>query len=189
MKATMRLRALMAMGLTCAICGVGWAQESAGKKEAIGRLAAKLEGRWAIEITMPGSEKKAGAATRGEEVFERGPGEHSFVEKYHAVGTEGKVTGLGIYWWSEATRSYQIVWCDNEASQGCSPMSGGGKWEGENLVVLTMYEENGKKKEYKEVFSDFTANSFTQTVYERPEGGEWKVTATIHAKRVKGKAG
>ena len=182
-----KLRVLMAMGLLCAVCGVGLAQEASGKKEAIARLAAKLEGRWAIEITRPGNEKKASG--RGEEVFERGPGQHSFVEKYHAVEAEGKVTGLGIYWWSDAMKTYQIVWCDNEASQGCSPMSGGGKFEGENLVLLTMYDENGKKKEYKEVFSDFTANTFTQTIYERPEGGEWKVTGTIHAKRVKSKIG
>ena len=182
----MRLRMLIAIAsvFLYAACACGAAQEPDGKKEGIARLAEKLEGTWAIEITTSQNEKRPSNDGKGQESFEQGPGHGSFVEKYHSTGTEGEISGLGIYWWNEATKTYRILWCDNQKAQGCTPMSGGGKWEGATLVLRNTYSANGKKMELKEVFSEFTGTSYVQRLYTRPEGGEWKLITTIRATRL-----
>lgn len=57
-------------------------------------------------------------------------------------------------------------------------------WEGGQFVVGDEFERDGRKVVYREVFSDFTSDSFTQTIYEGESGGELKRKLTIHAAKV-----
>jgi hypothetical protein len=160
-------------------------QNSRVANEAIKQLAATLEGDWAIQITLAGNERHPGSDGHGEEKFSRGPGGNSFVEKYHSTGTEGKITGLGIFWPDKAQGAYQILWCGDGTPDGCTPMSGGGKWEAGNLVIRQQFERKGKQVALKEVFSEFTASSFLQTIFEKIDDGEWKARVMIRATRIK----
>ena len=56
-------------------------------------------------------------------------------------------------------------------------------WEGDQFVVGDEFSRDGRKVVYREVFSDFTPGSFTQTIYEDESGGELKRKLTIHAVR------
>lgn len=165
------------------------AEDNRAKVDAIDKLAAALGGSWSIQITLPESTSKPkGSDGHGEERFYRGPGGHSFIERYHSNGTEGKIIGLGIFWPNETGKEYRILWCDNKAAAGCIPMSGGGKWEGGDLVLRQHFEQDGKQVELKEVFSKITSDSFTQTLFEKQGDGEWKTTViieAIHAKSAK----
>jgi hypothetical protein len=182
----MNRRVLLVLSCAVALAIPTLGQGTAARNDPIAKLAAVFEGRWSIQITLPGNAKhEEGKDGRGIERFYRGPGKHSFVERYHSTGTEGEISGLGIYWWDDSGKAYQILWCDNGTAGGCTPMNGGGKWEGNDLVLRQHFEQNGKQAELKEVFSGFAQNSFTQTLFKREDGGEWKVAVMIKATRVK----
>ncbi len=57
------------------------------------------------------------------------------------------------------------------------------KWEGNQFVLRDEFEKDGKKFSFKEVFSEITPTSFTQTLYQGEAGKELKWLATIHATR------
>ena len=55
------------------------------------------------------------------------------------------------------------------------------KWERDQFVLRDEFERNGKKFSFKEVFSEITPTSFTQTLYQGEAGKELKRLLTIHA--------
>jgi hypothetical protein len=78
-----------------------------------------------------------------------------------------------------------VVWCDNDP-KGCGIIKHGAQWEGGSVVALDELEEGGKQVTFREVFSGFTENSFTQTLYMGEPGGELKKVLTITATRKAG---
>jgi hypothetical protein len=58
------------------------------------------------------------------------------------------------------------------------------KWEGDQFVLGDQSERNGKKFAFREVVSDITPTSFTQTLYQGEAGGELKRLTTIRATKV-----
>jgi hypothetical protein len=159
------------------------ARTSSSVPEPIARIYAMLEGKWKIELTMPGGPGKTPIkAGEGEELFYRGPGGLSLVENYHSTGAEGEISGLAVIWWSSEIQAYELLWCDNGSPDGCATVKGV-RWEGEDLVAVTTEERDGKKIQMKEVFSKSSKDSFTQTIYQSADGKEWKVILTIRAVR------
>ena len=55
------------------------------------------------------------------------------------------------------------------------------KWEGDQLVLRDEFQRNGKRFDFKEVFSEITPTSFTQTLYQGEAGRDLKRLLTIHA--------
>ena len=86
-------------------------------------------------------------------------------------------------WWDEAAQGYHTIWCDSTNPGGCIDFKNVARWDGPNLVLQEDYEANGKKFTFKEVFSDISITSFTQTLYGAEVGHELKVDQVIHAKR------
>ena len=62
-------------------------------------------------------------------------------------------------------------------------MSKPAQWEGGAFVVHDEFERDGGHVVYREVFSDLTPDSFTQTVLEGESGMALKPKVTIHATR------
>jgi ketosteroid isomerase-like protein len=58
------------------------------------------------------------------------------------------------------------------------------QWEGDQFVLGDESESGGKKFMFKEVVSDITPNSFTQTLSQGESGDELKRLMTIHATKV-----
>src|SRR3989442_3468558 len=54
-------------------------------------------------------------------------------------------------------------------------------WEHDQFVVRDEFERDGTKVVYREVFSDLSSDSFTQTIYQGESGKELKRALTIHA--------
>jgi len=149
----------------------------------LARLIHALAGSWSIKISYPKERKNAGEVGSGTEFWHVGPGGNSLIEEYHSTGQEGEIFGLGIAWWDANTDRFRVVWCDSTDSAGCSEMKHGATWEGDTVVMLHEREERGKKMLLKEVFSEITENSFTQTLYLGESGADPEAIVTIHATR------
>jgi len=80
-----------------------------------------------------------------------------------------------------------IMWCGAKAATplGCELLDQVSRWEGDSLVARTEFDRGGKKFAFKEVFSDFTPTSFTQTLYQGEAGNEPRPFLVMHATRVR----
>lgn len=119
----------------------------------------------------------------GEEGFYVGPGGLSLIEEYYSTGDEGEVSGLGVFWRGHQLSTTQVVWCDSTNPSGCAVMKNGAKWDGGQLVIEDESEVDGKRATFREVFSDITENSFTQTLYQGHFAPDLRPFVTIHATR------
>src|SRR5450755_695907 len=82
-------------------------------------------------------------------------------------------------------QGFQFVWCDSFAlDKGCRVSSQLGKWVGNDYVETDAHEVSGKQVFEKEVWSDFTPNSFSQTLYTGDASDKLKSFLTIKAKRI-----
>jgi hypothetical protein len=125
----------------------------------------------------------SGGMGEGEEIYRAGPGNASLIEEIHLKENTGEISGLGVGWWDEKGQGYKAVWCDSKYPRGCILMAHLAKWEGDQFVLRDEFERNGKLFKFKEVFSEITSTSFTQTLYQGEAGKELKRLLTIHATR------
>jgi len=151
----------------------------------IQRLANMLAGRWSIRQTFePRSGMPNGGVGQGTEVWRPGPGARSLMEEFQSRVGDREFSGLGIIWWDTLAQGYQVVWCGVANPRGCVIMSKLAHWENGNFVIGDEYERDGRRVVYREVFSDFTHESFSQTIYEAEPKAELKRTLTIHATKI-----
>jgi hypothetical protein len=92
---------------------------------------------------------------------------------------------LGVIWWNSTTKNLQGMECQNLLPFTCDLKGALNditlSWDGKQFVIDEIEtSSSGKKSMWHEVWSDITANSFTQS-------GEssGKRIFTMHAKRVK----
>jgi hypothetical protein len=148
------------------------------------RLLKAMQGTWTITDKLaPDAKNPKGVTGSGTIVWKAGPGGYTAVEEFRSKQGEQDVTGLGILWWDEAANGFHTIWCDSTNPGGCIDFKNAARWDGPNLVLQEDYESGGKKLTFKEVFGDFTQNSFKQTLYGAEAGKELKVDETIEAKR------
>jgi hypothetical protein len=139
-------------------------------------------GTWSITERIEPSETMPNGGTGvGEEVYRTGPGGVSIIEEIHLKEQGREVSGLGVGWRDKKARGYRALWCDSENPAGCILMAHLATWEGDQFVLHDEFERNGKKLNFKEVFSEVTPTSFTQTLYQGEAGKELKRLLTIHA--------
>lgn len=143
-----------------------------------------LSGNWSIEFTIKPTEAlPKGGRGQGEEVWKSGPGGLCFIEEYHSHGDDGDNAGNGIFWWDENLHRFQVLWCANDVRGGCMVISEGATWQGNQLVLQNQWESGGKKNLLKEVFSDITPTSFTQTIYQDEVSDKLSVVYVFRAKK------
>ena len=146
------------------------------------RLFNTFLGTWRItEKIEPSEAMPNGGAADGTEVYRAGPGGVSIIEEIHLKESTGEISGLGIGWWDEKAHGYKALWCDSQNLNGCILMAHLAKWEGDQFILRDEFEKNGKKFNFKEVFSEIAPASFTQTLYQGEAGKELRKLATIHA--------
>jgi len=152
----------------------------------IQRLTSALAGRWSIRQTIePRDGMPKGAEGQGTEVWRPGPGGISLIEDFDTRVGDRQLSGLGIIWWDNQARGYRVTWCGSANPRGCVVMSKLAGWEGGQFVIRDEFERDHKTIVYREVFSDLTPVSFTQTVYQGESGGELKRMTTIRAAKKK----
>jgi hypothetical protein len=150
------------------------------------RLIHALAGEWATEETYePSDLVPKGGTGHSRDSYRVGPARLSLIEEYHAEGAGGKSWGIGTIWWDAEAQGFHFVWCDSFAlDKGCRVSSQLGKWIGNDYVATDVHEVSGKQVFEKEVWSDFTPNSFSQTLYTGDASDKLKRFLTIKAKRI-----
>ena len=151
----------------------------------IQKLAKALTGRWSIrEKFEPDERMPDGGVGQGTEVWRPGPGGYTLIEEFHSQDPDREVFGLSLTWWDASTHQYKTLWCANGNPAGCDTGLAL-RWEDNQIVVTTDFERAGKKFSMREVLSQITPNSFTQTLDIGESGGELKRSVTIHATKIK----
>jgi hypothetical protein len=150
------------------------------------KLIDALAGEWSTVETYEASDTMPkGGTGHSRDSYRAGPARLSLIEEYHGDGDAGKAWGAGVIWWDSAVQGSHFVWCDTYAlDRGCRVSSEVGRWDGEDFVQTDMREVSGKRVFQKEVWSDLTSNSFTQTLYVGETPSRLKRFMTIKAKRV-----
>jgi hypothetical protein len=145
-----------------------------------------LIGDWSLRLEyQPSPTLKDGLITTGEEKWHAGPGGMSLVEDFREPLGSGEVAGLGVLWWNDEVKGYQVLWCDSQNPSGCSLRNVTGGWQDGQLTILAEQEHGGKKVMIKEVFSDLSAMSFKQSFYSGPSVDDLKLDLVIRASRKK----
>ena len=140
------------------------------------RLVSTFEGAWSVrEEYEPTSQAPRGSEGEGQQLWRPGPAGLTLIEEYRSETPAGKVFGLSVTWWDEMAQAYRALWCVNTNPGGCTMMASLAKWQGSEFVLGDEFEMSGQKFTFKEVVSEITPNSFTQTLYQGPAGGELKV--------------
>jgi hypothetical protein len=150
------------------------------------RLIDALAGEWSTEIIYEPSEQiPQGGSGRSRDSYHVGPARSSLIEEYHAEGAGGKSWGTGVFWWDDRAHGFRFVWCDSFAIDvGCRVSSNLGNWDVDTFVATDSHEVSGKLVFEKEVWSSFTPNSFSQTLYVGDSRDNLKLYMTIKAKRI-----
>ena len=149
------------------------------------RLLTTFAGTWSLsEKYEPAEWLPRGGVGTGQQVWSAGPGGLSLIEEYRSENPSGKVFGLSVTWWDEKARGYRALWCVNTNPGGCTMMASLAKWQGSEFVLGDEFERNGKRFMFREVVSEITPNSFTQTLYQGAADGELKLLMTIRATKV-----
>ena len=144
------------------------------------KLLKVFAGTWSITETYdPSDAMPQGVTGSGQEIWRAGPADRAVIEEYKS----NTFTGFGLGWWEQESAGFRLNWCGDDLN-GCKRLSEPAKWEADTWVVRHQDRENGQDVEFKEVFSDITPNSFTQTLYQGP-AGKLKRFLTIKATRVK----
>ncbi len=145
-----------------------------------------LAGEWSSAVIYDSSDSfPKGGSGHSRDSYRIGPGRLSLIQEYHGDGADEKSWGVGAIWWDAKVPGFRIVWCDSFAlDAGCRLLSEPGKWEGDAFVATDVHEVSGRPVFEKEVWSDFTPNSFSQTLYVGDARDTLKRFMTIKAKRV-----
>ena len=149
------------------------------------KLLAAFSGTWSITAKYEPSERMLNGGTgEGQEMFRPGPGGLSMLEDEILRQATGETSGLSVTWWDGKAQGYRAIWCDNKNPGGCIIMARLAKWEGDQFVLGDEFTKDGTKFIFKEVVSDLTPTSFTQTIYQSEAGKELTRVLTIHATKV-----
>ena len=141
-------------------------------------------GEWSTRIQYAVSKDlPKGGMAAGEEKWYAGPGGNSLIEEYREHGIAGDISGLGVSWWDSRAKGFHVVWCDSTDPAGCKVLNGLGRWEDNDLVLASKDTVDGRKVNFKEIFSEISATSFTQSIYTGEGDGELKLLVTIRATR------
>ena len=153
-------------------------------------LTKALSGEWLLNVKFePDATMPNGLATTGEETWRPGPGGFTLLEEEHLRMPQGEVFLLGIVWWTTANKRFHGMECQNLLPYTCDVKGAQSditmNWDGKQFVIDEMEtSKSGKKSVWHEVWSDITANSFTQTGEYGEPGGPRKRLFTIHATKI-----
>jgi len=197
MTATVRVRlVLIGIFASSTMCLTSFCQTATATSTAEARLpspemqslAKAFVGRWSTTYKFePGGMATNGGTGKGEEVWRTGPGGYTLMEEEHVQAPFGEVFLFALHWWDKSTNSLRGMLCNNSGPATCnvdSYFNSSLKWDGKQLVIEMQFPQGGKKMLWHEVWSEFTANSFTQTADMGEVGGPLKRVVTIQGSKI-----
>ena len=151
-------------------------------------LIKALSGRWSLKLKFePSREMPQGMESTGEETWHVGPGGLTLTdEEVFAVGPQSVVV-IGFLWRDMKTKDFHAMDCSNQMSTTCDLKGAVDDvvvhWTGSELTIDEKELSGGKMMTSRVMWSDITANSFTESGYLAPPGGPFEKVMTAHATR------
>ena len=156
-------------------------------------LIKAFSGHWSLKLTVePSNETPAGLAGTGEETWHAGPGDLTFTDEEVLAAGPQTVVVVGILWRDPKTRSFHAMDCSNQIPDTCDLKGALNdvvvSWTGSELTIDEKeISPEGKVTTSRAVWSDITANSFTETGYVGSPGGPFAKVMTVRATRAASK--
>jgi hypothetical protein len=151
-------------------------------------LTRVIAGRWSTEIRYGLNDAIShDPVSHGEQVWRSGPGGFTLLEEERISTLSGEQFLLAVHWWDKSAKRFKGLLCNNSGPGACNIdtyFNSSLAWDGIKLVIDLDFPKDDKKMRWHEVFSDFTANSFTQTGDMGEVGEPLKRVLTIHATRI-----
>jgi len=141
-------------------------EESAPTK--LQSLIKALSGKWLLSVRFEATGgMPSGLSGAGEESWHGGPGGFTFIEEEQIPTPAGQGYLLGIIWWDSRSKSFQGMECNNQLPFTCD-LKGALTdititWDEMSFAIEEIETHNGKKTIWREVWSNITPTSFTQT--------------------------
>jgi hypothetical protein len=121
-------------------------------------LTSFMTGNWTIEETFDHSESLPnGGEMKGNENIHPGPGGLSLVSDVRTTGALGNFTALRYMLWDPKAQKVAGYWQDSSAPV---LLQFTGTWANNILTINWNEESNGKKTEYREIFTGFSPEGF-----------------------------
>jgi hypothetical protein len=156
-------------------------------------LIRAFSGHWSLKLKVePSRETPAGLEGVGEETWHAGPEGLTFTDEEVLTAGPHTILIVGILWRDLRTKDLHAMDCSNQNPHTCD-LKGAVDgvvvhWTG---IELTIDEKElspqGKMMTSRAVWSDITANSFTETGYLGSPGGPFQKIMTMHATRAANK--
>jgi len=151
-----------------------------------------FSGHWSLKMKFePSGENPQGLEGTGEATWHAGPGGLTLTdEEVFAAGPQTVIV-IGILWQDPKTRMFHAMDCSNTIPNTCDIKGALDDvvvhWTGSELTIDEKEVSHGKLMTSRVAWSDVTENTFTETGYLAPAGGQFQKVMTIHATRAPSK--
>ena len=156
-------------------------------------LIKAFSGHWSLKLKFePSKETPRGLEGTGEETWHAGPEGLTFTDEEVFTAGPQTIIVVGILWRDLKTNEFHAMDCSNQISHTCD-LKGAiddvvVHWTGSELTIDEKeISSQGKVMTSRAVWSDITANSFTETGYLGSPGGPFQKIMTILATRAANK--
>jgi hypothetical protein len=151
-------------------------------------LIKAFSGHWSLKLKFePSKETPRGLEGTGEETWHAGPEGLTFTDEEVLTAGPQNIIVVGILWRDQKTKEFHAMDCSNQISHTCDLKGAVDDvvvhWTGSELIIDEKELSEGKMMTSRAVWSDITANSFTETGYLGSPGGPFQKVMTILATR------
>lgn len=156
-------------------------------------LIKAFSGHWSLKLKFePSRETPGGLEGTGEETWHAGPEGVTFTDEEVLTAGPQTIIVVGILWRDQKTKEFHAMDCSNQISHTCDLKGAVDDvvvhWTGSELTIDEKeLSSQGKVMTSRAVWSDITANSFTETGYLGSPGGPFQKVMTILATRAANK--
>jgi len=166
-------------------CAQAHAQSLQAATPEMKRLQDAFVGEWKTQETMEQSKFfPNGGGRTGHAAFRIGSAGYTLVGEGRSDGSAGQLSFMIVIWWEPEPSLYRYFVCFNGQKRACR-IRGTAHWEGRDFV--NDYDEpvDGKPKQFRDTFSNITAEGFTLVEAMKTEDGSLKPLITTRNQRVK----
>jgi hypothetical protein len=151
-------------------------------------LIGAFSGHWSLTLKVePSKEMPGGLEGTGEETWHPGPDGLTFTDEEVFTAGPQTVFVVGFLWRDLKTKDFHAMDCSNQNPHTCDLQGAVNDvvvhWTGSELTIDEKELSQGKTMTSRAVWSDITANSFTETGYLGSPGGPFQKVMTILATR------
>jgi hypothetical protein len=150
----------------------------ANSKPEMQKLADVLAGRWSGTLTTEPGSREVG---RADEIWHVTPGGLTLTEENHLRTSKGDSYDFAAIWWNSKAKEYEGIWCAEINDEGCNGFQA--SLESNQVIMRGEWEQSGKRRAWREVFSRPNESESIQTLDLGETGGEMKRVSAIHASR------